>query len=162
MGWRLFAFSFVALFLELMIIRWSPSVVRLIAYYANLILISSFLGLGVGTMLSAGRRNLLNLFPLLLLAQVGMLVLGSHAALPGSSDEGRFYLLSQQKLLDYAVLVAIFASNAAMFVPLGQQMATSFKPCRRSTPIRGTWVAAWPARSASEFSRSPVSHHSPA
>src|ERR1700747_135353 len=47
-GLELFCLSFVALFLELMVIRWEPAVVRLIAYYANLILISSFLGLGVG------------------------------------------------------------------------------------------------------------------
>ena len=47
-GLELFCLSFLALFLELMVIRWAPAVVRLIAYYANLILISSFLGLGVG------------------------------------------------------------------------------------------------------------------
>jgi hypothetical protein len=46
-GLELFCLSFLALFLELMVIRWSPAVVRLIAYYANLMLISSFLGLGV-------------------------------------------------------------------------------------------------------------------
>ena len=54
-GWRLFALSFVALFLELLLIRWAPSVVRLVAYYANLLLISSFLGLGWGA-LTARRR----------------------------------------------------------------------------------------------------------
>ena len=43
----MFALSFTALFLELMVIRWVPSVVRLVAYYANLMLLSSFLGLGV-------------------------------------------------------------------------------------------------------------------
>ena len=41
-GLELFCLSFLALFLELMVIRWAPAVVRLIAYYANLILISSF------------------------------------------------------------------------------------------------------------------------
>ena len=45
---RLFAMSFIALFLELLLIRWAPSVVRLVAYYANLLLVSSFLGLGLG------------------------------------------------------------------------------------------------------------------
>ena len=48
--WQMFALSFTALFLELMVIRWVPSVVRLVAYYANLMLLSSFLGLGVGVM----------------------------------------------------------------------------------------------------------------
>ena len=41
---RLFALSFLSLFLELMVIRWVPGSVRLVAYFANLMLISSFLG----------------------------------------------------------------------------------------------------------------------
>ncbi len=41
--WQMFLLSFTALFLELMVIRWVPSVVRLVAYYANLMLLSSFL-----------------------------------------------------------------------------------------------------------------------
>lgn len=45
---RLVALSFLSLFLELTIIRWVPGSVRLVAYYANLMLISSFLGIGLG------------------------------------------------------------------------------------------------------------------
>ena len=55
---RLAAVSFAALFLELMMIRWVPAVVRLVAYYANLMLISSFLGLGIGSMLGTRRLRL--------------------------------------------------------------------------------------------------------
>ena len=54
---RLFLVSFAALFLELMVIRWVPSMVRFVAYYANLMLISSFLGLGIGAMLSRRGWN---------------------------------------------------------------------------------------------------------
>jgi len=32
-GLELFLLSFLALFLELMVIRWAPSVVRMVAYY---------------------------------------------------------------------------------------------------------------------------------
>ena len=49
---HLLALSFAAFFLELMVIRWVPCVIRLVAYYANLLLISSFLGLGIGAMVS--------------------------------------------------------------------------------------------------------------
>src|ERR1035438_6015480 len=55
MKWQMFGLSFTALFLELMVIRWVPSVVPFIAYYANLMLLSSFLGLGVGAM--AGKKK---------------------------------------------------------------------------------------------------------
>ena len=54
-GLKLFCLSFAALFLELMLIRWVPSTLRVVAYYVNLLLISSFLGLGVGAMLSSRR-----------------------------------------------------------------------------------------------------------
>ncbi len=53
--WQRFALSFTALFLEMMVIRWVPSVVKLIAFYANLMLLSSFLGLGVAY--RAGRHH---------------------------------------------------------------------------------------------------------
>ena len=53
--WQMFILSFTALFHELMVIRWVPSVVGLVAYYANLMLLSSFLGLGVGA-LTADRK----------------------------------------------------------------------------------------------------------
>src|SRR4051794_3095593 len=77
---ELFTLSFAALFLELMVIRWSPSVVRLVAYYGNLMLISSFLGLGIGSMLAgnAGRAGLLRYFGALVAAEVLLLVLGGN------------------------------------------------------------------------------------
>ena len=69
-GLELFCLSFLALFVELMMIRWAPAVVRLIAYYANLILISSFLGLGVGAILGKQRKSLFGWLPTLLLINV--------------------------------------------------------------------------------------------
>ena len=59
---RLLVVSFITLFLELMIIRWVPASIRLIAYYANLMLISSFLGIGIGALLQEKRLNLFRLF----------------------------------------------------------------------------------------------------
>jgi hypothetical protein len=62
-GLELFCLSFLALFLELMVIRWEPAVVRLIAYYANLMLISSFLGLGVGAIVGKKKKSLFGWLP---------------------------------------------------------------------------------------------------
>ncbi len=86
----LFALSFLSLFLELMMIRWVPGAVRLVAYYANLMLISSFLGIGLGAMLAERRANLIRWFPSLLTADVLFLVLCRSVLLPGSSVEVRF------------------------------------------------------------------------
>ena len=124
-GWRLFALSFVALFLELLLIRWAPSVVRLVAYYANLLLISSFLGLGWGALTSRRGRDLSGWFPWLLAGDLGFLLLCRSATLPGDGAEMRFFG-GAGRLVDYGVLIGIFAANAAVFVPLGGQIGRIF------------------------------------
>ena len=80
---RLFALSFLALFLELMVIRWVPGSVRLVAYFANLMLISSFLGIGLGAMLAGRSANLIRWFPSLLAADVLFLAFCRNVLLPG-------------------------------------------------------------------------------
>jgi hypothetical protein len=64
---RLFAISFLALFLELMLLLWVPAVAKIGAYYANLMLISSFLELGMGAMVARRGWRLFLWFPLSLL-----------------------------------------------------------------------------------------------
>ena len=44
----LFVASVLALFAELVLIRWLPSAIHAVAFFANLVLIASFLGLGIG------------------------------------------------------------------------------------------------------------------
>lgn len=123
---ELFCFSFIALFLELMLIRWAPAVVRLIAYYANLILISSFLGLGVGAIVGKKRKNLFGWLPILLLTNVVWLLIAHFITLPTTASESRFYTPSPQ-LVRYLSLVGIFVSNAVVFVPLGQRIGALFE-----------------------------------
>ena len=52
---RLFLTSATLLFVELFLIRWIPSNVIYFGFFTNLILIASFLGIGLGIIL--GRRN---------------------------------------------------------------------------------------------------------
>lgn len=124
-SWSLFALSFSALFLELLLIRWAPSVVRLIAYYANLLLISSFLGLGIGLMVSQKKRRLFRFFPSLLLANVGLLLLCRRVTMPGGGAEMRFFG-GDATAVNFLVLLLIFVSNTVLFVPLGEQIGTLF------------------------------------
>jgi hypothetical protein len=125
-GPELFCLSFFALFLELMVIRWSPAVVRLIAYYANLMLISSFLGLGVGAILGKKRKSLFAWLPALLLINVAWLLIAHFVTLPTTAAESRFYNPDPQ-LVRYVCLVGIFLSNAIVFVPLGQRIGSIFE-----------------------------------
>ena len=127
---EMFALSFTALFLEMMVIRWVPSVVHLVAYYANLMLLSSFLGLGAGAMASGKRWNLFGSFPLFLACQIGTLLLFRNAVLGSTSSEARFYQLAPSTF-NGIVLVSVFAVNALMFVPLGQRMGVLFNALPR-------------------------------
>ncbi len=125
MQWELFALSFTALFLEMMVIRWVPSVVHLVAYYANLMLLSSFLGLGVGAMASGRKWNLIGWFPAFLACDIGLLLLDRNAVLAFSGSEVHFFSLDAPAAHAF-VLVGIFAMNALVFVPLGQRMGVLF------------------------------------
>ncbi len=61
--------SFLALFQELVLIRWLGQQIRVMAYFPNIILISAFLGIGIGCLLRVKRR-LVPLWALSLLALV--------------------------------------------------------------------------------------------
>ena len=132
MRWEMFALSFTALFLEMMVIRWVPSVVHLVAYYANLMLLSSFLGLGAGAMASGRKWNLFGWFPVFLACQIGTLLLCRNVVIGSTLNEARFSQLAPSTL-NGAVLVWIFASNALLFVPLGQRMGVLFNSMPRLT-----------------------------
>ena len=132
MKWQMFALSFTALFLEMMVIRWVPSVVHLVAYYANLMLLSSFLGLGAGAMAGGRKWNLLGWFPVFLACDIGMLLMDRNVVLGTSSSEAHFFALPPSMLHAF-VLVRIFAMNALLFVPLGQRMGVLFNALPRLT-----------------------------
>src|SRR5438270_2018 len=123
---QMFALSFIGLFLELMMIRWVPSVVHFVAYYANLMLLSSFLGLGAGAMIRQRRVSLFGWFPVFLALALLTQWLCRDFALPSSGSEARFFALSP-RLLGTVVLLTIFATNALVFVPLGQRMGALFE-----------------------------------
>src|SRR5690348_97728 len=126
-AWRLFGLSFLSLFLELMVIRWVPGSIKLVAYFANLMLISSFLGIGLGAMRAAGlRADLLRWFPSLLALDVLFLGFCRNVLLPGSTAELRFMSVGVG-IANYLVLLAVFALNTALFVPLGEQIGRQFQ-----------------------------------
>ncbi len=62
---RLLAASFLLLFVELALIRWTASNIVHLAYLTNFVLLASFLGIGVGFLRAGARRSL---FPLALVA----------------------------------------------------------------------------------------------
>jgi hypothetical protein len=55
----LFLLSLATLYVEIMLIRWLGTEVRIFAYFQNLALIACFLGFGLGCYWSGRRKNLL-------------------------------------------------------------------------------------------------------
>jgi Spermine/spermidine synthase domain len=126
MRWQMFALSFAALFLEMMVIRWVPSVVKLIAFYANLMLLSSFLGLGAGAMMARKPKwQWFEYFPLFLALEIGTLFLCRNVVFSTSAGEIRMAILNAT-VSSNLVLIAVFGVNALLFVPLGQRMGVLF------------------------------------
>jgi SAM-dependent methyltransferase len=121
----LFLTSFLSLFLELLLIRWVPSQVRVIAYYGNLMLLSSFLGLGCGAMLARRGLKLGRFFAPLLCALVLMVTSLSGIKFQQGPDELRFLFAAGTSSTTLPI-VAIFSLNALLFVPLGELIGVYF------------------------------------
>jgi hypothetical protein len=142
-GAELCAASFVVLFQELTLIRWLPGQVRVLAYFPNLILLSAFLGLGLGCLI-ARRRPLLWLWPASLLIVAGVSWAMSRVAFTQNSPTEFLWLLYFD-LGDRAPvfgdvrlpIVVCFLLSAGSFIPLGQVVAVRLQAFRDQS--RALW-----------------------
>ena len=125
-GLRLSLASFASLFLELLLIRWVPSVIRIVAYYGNLMLMSSFLGLGCGVLLARRRLDLYKWFPPALLFLTLFLLAIREVSFQQGPDELRFLFKSGVSTTTLPVAL-IFIFNGLLFVPLGGLIGTYFQ-----------------------------------
>ena len=126
--------SMLSLFLEMMMIRWVSSEIRVFAYFKNLVLLACFLGFGLGCYLCRRRVQLIALIaPLLALTIVLKTpisplreVIVALPGLLGGSTEVHIWGVPSMPtswlgtLLALAVMVPLFAVIAMAFVPAGQ------------------------------------------
>jgi len=134
----------VVLFQELVLIRWLPVEVRVTGYFPNLILLSAFLGLGVGALRSRGG-SLLWLWPVSLVALVAAAWGMGQVAFTADGVSEHLWLLYQDLPEGTPVvdgvrlpLLAVFVLGAASFVPLGQFIGVRLEDFRtRSSALRG-------------------------
>ena len=139
--------SFVILFQELTLIRWLPSKIRVLAYFPNLILISAFLGLGLGS-LRAGKRTLLWLWPFSLILICVFAVGLSRVVFTQRSTTEHLWLLYYDLPQDATVvsdvrlpIILAFLLNTLSFLPLGQFIAVRLQKFReRSSAL---WGYSW-------------------
>ncbi len=126
-GIELLLVSFGALCLELALIRWLPGQVRVAAYFPNLILIASFLGLGVGALVKTGGG--LRLVAGLLLVVLGGLGLGRVIFTANNQSEHLWLLYYDMPagapVVNSVVLpvIGLFVLVTFAFLPLGSEIA---------------------------------------
>jgi SAM-dependent methyltransferase len=138
--WRLFLLSFLALFCELLIIRWMSTEVRIFAYFKNLPLMSAFLGLGLGFLWSKSQRDYFcwSAFGLLCMSAILMFGVSLGITFLSFLDPAKYMvfgvkLLSQGEssalfstLRSLAIMLGLFALSTSIFVGLGQRMGRLF------------------------------------
>lgn len=123
--------SFVSLFLELVIIRWLATEVRIFAYFKNLPLFAAFLGLGAGYIVAPARRNYFRYAPLFLFATVLAIALAprfgyTHIVF---TDPYEYYLIGAwakpnlgAALRGLGILAGIFVLVVSLFAALGEKV----------------------------------------
>ena len=131
---RLVLVSFLGLFVEMLMIRWVSSEVRIFAYFKNFVLVACFLGFGLGCYLCRRRLQLSAMIgPLLLLTMILKSPISplrrTMAALPqllGAGVEVHVWGVPAAPtswggmFLAMAVVVPLFAVIATTFIPFGQ------------------------------------------
>ncbi len=127
--------SAAGLLLELVMIRWLDSQVRILAYVKNLPLIGSFLGLGLG-FATHKRRRIANLaVPLVCLVLGTALFLGSDKGVelltgPASPESNLGVVVAQtttQLAIFFAAVTALFGLVVLAMVPVGQLTADAME-----------------------------------
>jgi SAM-dependent methyltransferase len=67
----LFLISALFLFMELAFIRWFPAQVLFLTFFTNTVLLASFLGLSLGCLVAARKRNYLSWTPIVMIVSLG-------------------------------------------------------------------------------------------
>ena len=140
-GYRAGAFaliSLVSLYLELLLIRWVSSEIRVFAFFKSLVLIACFLGFGLGCYLTKAKIRLAyTLAPLLALVLLIELpwdaqrqFVASLSDFVGSASDIHVWTMGHFKSsevlrifsvgLAFAIILSLFGMIALIFVPFGQ------------------------------------------
>jgi hypothetical protein len=123
---RLLALSFLMLFVELSLIRWTGAYVVYLSYFTNLILLASFLGIGVGFLRAGARTNLFPYTPIALGVFAGLVVLlrVEVRTAPGEATFTGF--LGGAAPPAWVVLPVIFVAGFAVMALIAEGVARTF------------------------------------
>ena len=131
-GVRLFLLTFVILYLELALIRFSGAEVLYLGYFSNFILISVFLGIGIGFLVVDKKVDLFRFMPQILLFFIAFVLL-THIDATNLRDNigqlffGAHFSTTSMKLPLWLSLSLLFILSALIFAGLAQEAARCFK-----------------------------------
>jgi SAM-dependent methyltransferase len=169
---ELFFVSFICLFLELLLIRWISVEIRIFAYFRNLVLIASFLGLGLGFNLKKPRLNFLT--ALVLIAVIAAAV-HPRAEFHGLSfrnipsyltftDYNVWYSGAANSglriVVGFGLTLILFTALALVFIPFGQTLGEIFESSNHrvrdySVNLAGSLLGTWGFTLLSYFTTPP-------
>ncbi|MFL5799857.1 MAG: spermidine synthase [Actinomycetota bacterium] len=123
---RLVALSFLMLFVELALIRWTGSNVLYLSYFSNFVLLGSFLGIGLGFLRARSRVHLFPLAPVLL-ALLVVFVRFFPVVIDRSGDLLVFFGSPDRTGLPvWVTLPVVFVGVAAVMAAIGEGVARTF------------------------------------
>ena len=124
---RLFGLSFVLLFVELALIRWTGAEIIFLSYYSNFVLLGSFLGIGIGFLRARSRIDLFPWAPVALTVLV-FFVLTFPVQVANHNSGGALFFgsLKTTGLPTWQTLPVVFLVVATVMEMLGEGVARTF------------------------------------
>jgi SAM-dependent methyltransferase len=129
---RLLLASFLMLFVELALIRWTAANNVHLIYLTNFVLLASFLGIGVGFLRGTASRDLFPLAPVALAGLVVFILAFPVSVTAFSGDHQLEGLFGMPPLPMWVSLPVIFALTVAAMATIAEEVARTF---RRFQPL---------------------------
>jgi Spermine/spermidine synthase domain len=125
---QLFLLSFLMLFVELALIRWSGALVIFLSYFSNFVLLGSFLGIGIGFLRARARVNLFPWSPVAL-ALLILFVRAFPVEVVRSGQQLLFFgygTFHASGPPSWVTLPVVFLAVAAVMATIGEGVARTF------------------------------------
>lgn len=123
---RLLLLSFLVLFLELALIRWTGSNVVYLAYFTNFILLGTFLGVGIGFLKARAERDWFRWAPVGLAAFIVFVAVTAPRVLPDATPESSLGRPDIVGIPAWITLPVLFLGVAAVMALVGQGLGRAF------------------------------------